>query len=115
LLPLRTWKEDDQHTAMLQAWRQLDHQQRFVWNKLLSGAFRVGVSQQLVTRALAEVSGLDPSVIAHRLMGDWEPSAVFLAQLLAHDPVNAELSRPYPFFPAYPLACPLDELGDPSK
>ena len=35
------------------AWRELDRRQRFVWNKLITGGFRVGVSQQLVTRALA--------------------------------------------------------------
>ena len=36
---------------------ELDDRQRFVWNKLISGGFRVGVSQQLVTRALGEVGG----------------------------------------------------------
>ena len=52
LLPLRAKPEDVQRQAILEAWRTLDHQQRFVWNKLISGAFRVGVSQQLVTRAI---------------------------------------------------------------
>ena len=111
LLPLRGQNEEDQRTAMLQAWRELDHQQRFVWNKLISGAFRVGVSQQLVTRALAEASGLDHSVVAHRLMGDWEPSPTFITQLLAHDQADADVSRPYPFFLAYALDQPLAELG----
>ena len=111
LLPLRRQNEEDQRTAMLQAWRELDHRQRFVWNKLISGAFRVGVSQQLVTRALAEASGLDHSVVAHRLMGDWEPSPTFITQLLAHDQADADVSRPYPFFLAYALDQPLAELG----
>ena len=88
---------------MLKAWRELDQHQRFVWNKLISGGFRVGVSQQLVTRALAAVGGIDPAVVAHRLMGDWEPSPSFFTQLLAHDPADADLSRPYPFFLAYAL------------
>ena len=60
LLPLRGQSEEEQRKAMLQAWRELDQRQRFVWNKLISGAFRVGVSQQLVTRALAEAGDLDP-------------------------------------------------------
>jgi DNA ligase-1 len=46
----------------------MDDAQRFVWNKLITGEFRVGVSQLLVTRALATVSGVDASVISHRLM-----------------------------------------------
>ena len=98
LLPLRGQTEETQRAAMILAWRELDQGQRFVWNKLISGGFRVGVSQQLVTRALGEVGGIDPAVVAHRLMGDWEPSASFFTQLLAHDPADADTSRPYPFF-----------------
>ena len=45
-------------------------------------------------------------------MGDWEPSPAFFTQLLAHDPADASLSRPYPFFLAYALEQPLEELGD---
>ena len=34
------------------------------------GAFRVGVSQQLVVRALSQLSELPADVITHRAMGD---------------------------------------------
>jgi DNA ligase 1 len=112
LLPLRGQTEDNQRTAMLMAWRELDQRQRFVWNKLISGGFRVGVSQQLVTRALGEVGGIDPAVVAHRLMGDWDPSPAFFTQLLAHDPADADVSRPYPFFLAHALDQPLETLGE---
>lgn len=44
LLTLRDQSEENQHVAMLQAWRELNQHQRFVWNKLISGGFRVGVS-----------------------------------------------------------------------
>ncbi len=112
LLPLRGRDEDAQRSAMLDAWAELDDRQRFVWNKLISGGFRVGVSQQLVTRALGEAAGIDPAVVAHRLMGDWEPSEAFFARLTALDAADADLSRPYPFFLAYALEQPLEELGD---
>ncbi len=112
LLPLRGQSEDNRRAAMLEAWRELDQRQRFVWNKLISGGFRVGVSQQLVTRALGEVGRIDPAVVAHRLMGDWEPSPAFFAQLLAHDPTDADVSRPYPFFLAHALDEPVETLGD---
>ena len=52
LLALRGAGEEAQHAGMTAAWRRLNDGQRFVWNKLVTGAFRVGVSQQLVTRAL---------------------------------------------------------------
>ena len=55
----------------------MDERQRFAWNKLITGEFRVGVSQSLVVRALAEVSGHSTEAIAHRLMGDWQPTPEF--------------------------------------
>ncbi len=111
LLALRGKPVEVQQQAILDAWRSLDPRQRFVWNKLISGAFRVGVSQQLVTRALGLVGKIEPAVVAHRLMGDWEPTASFFERLLVHDAADADLSRPYPFFLAYPLEDPLESLG----
>lgn len=69
LLPLRSKKADTQRKEIDSAWNQMDRVQRFVWNKLITGAFRVGVSHKLVTRALAQFSGIEEPVIAHRLMG----------------------------------------------
>ena len=67
------------------AWAALDARQRFVWNKLITGEFRVGVSQLLVVRALAQASGLPADTVAHRLMGAWEPTPDFYAALVAPD------------------------------
>lgn len=103
LLPLPRLTEDERRAAIVAAWRELDRPQRFIWNKLLTGGFRVGVSQQLVLRALAAVSGIDAAVLAHRLMGSWEPTADFYRALLAPETADADASRPYPFFLAYAL------------
>jgi DNA ligase-1 len=111
LLPLRTAGEEAQRLAMLEAWRSMDRTQRFVWNKLISGGFRVGVSQQLVTRALARVSGVEPAIVAHRLMGDWEPNPAFYDRLRATSSRDADHSRPYPFCLAHALEGPPDALG----
>src|SRR5205823_12876434 len=111
LLPLRGRPEEAQKAAVLLAWAELDRRQRFVWNKLITGAFRVGVSHQLVTRALAAVSGLGAAVVAHRLMGDWEPTAAFYEGLHAQDATALDVSRPYPFFLAHPLDEPILTLG----
>ena len=111
LSPLRGATEEYQHKAILQAWRELNQKQRFIWNKLICGGFRVGVSQQLVIRALADVGGIEPAVVAHRLMGDWEPSSSFVAQLLAENPTDTDVSRPYPFFLAHALDQPVESLA----
>ena len=71
LLPLRAADEATQRAVLADAWAGLDSQGRFVLNKLITGEMRVGVSQLLITRALAQVSGLAVAVVAHRLMGDW--------------------------------------------
>ena len=51
--------DEQQRESLVSAWREMDERQRFVWNKLITGEFRVGVSQNLVVRALAEFSGID--------------------------------------------------------
>jgi DNA ligase 1 len=115
LLRLRTEDEDVQRELMLQAWRELDRRERFVWNKLITGSFRVGASQQLVIRALSRVSGIEEGVIAHRLMGSWDPTPEFFERLVAQDTRDADVSRPYPFFLAHPLESGPATLGDISE
>ena len=62
-------------------------------------------------RALAIASDVPEGVIAHRLMGGWEPTPEFFARLIAPDLRDADVSRPYPFYLAYPLEGPLEALG----
>ncbi len=112
LLPLREMDEESRRALLTRCWRELDAQGRFVWNKLITGGLRLGVSRQLVVRALAELSGLAPGVIAHRLMGEWEPSAAFYRELLAAETASSAISQPYPFFLAHPLEGPPSGLGE---
>ena len=77
LLPLRGMDEDQKRQVVETAWNSLGDTERFVFNKLMTGAFRVGVSRQLVVRGLVEASGIQADVLSHRLMGDWEPTAQF--------------------------------------
>jgi DNA ligase 1 len=110
LLALPGLDEAGQKAIVVGTWRALEGRERFVWNKLITGDFRVGVSQLLLIRALAAVGGVDPAVIAHRLMGDWTPSAAFYRALVAPESATA-VGRPYPFSLAYPLDGPPAALG----
>ena len=113
ILPLRLVDDQEKQQRIVEWWGKLDMPKRFVLNKLLTGAFRVGVSQALLTRALAEVGNIDKSIIAHRLMGDWQPTPAFFNQLLAEDDDGQlALSKPYPFYLAYPLETDITELGN---
>ena len=111
LLPLREADDESRRVSLASAWREMDERQRFAWNKIITGEFRVGVSQSLVVRAVAAVSGLDAAVVSHRLMGDWQPTADFWTQLIAPDTRDADVSRPYPFFPGISAGRPCRGSG----
>lgn len=112
ILALAAQDEEEQHGNLLEAWLRLDRRERFVFNKLLMGAFRVGVSQDLVMRALGLASGVPAPVIAHRLMGEWSPTPEFFEQLVGEDSGETNVSRPYPFCLAHPLEGEPSALGD---
>jgi DNA ligase-1 len=114
LLPLRGGDVEAQRQAVTSAWSRMNYSQRLVYNKLISGAFRVGVSQLLVVRALSQLSELPTDVIAHRLMGDWSPSPEFFKELLSPELESGEtpIARPYPFHLAHQVDVPIDTLGD---
>jgi len=113
LLPLREMPPEKQRAQIQRAWHQMNESQRFVWNKLITGGFRVGVSRRLVVRALERFSGIDAAVITHRLMGEWPATADTYLRILTTDTRDADISRPYPFFLAYPLDGIPDNLGPP--
>src|SRR5690606_5471364 len=74
ILTLRNLDPAAQQTRVTAWLRPLDRLQRFVLLKLMTGEFRVGVSQTLVVRALAAAADLPVTTMAARLMGDWQPS-----------------------------------------
>ncbi len=114
LLPLRESGETIQYEEVISTWRRMNYAQRLVYNKLISGSFRVGVSQLLVTRALAQLSGLPTDIIAHRLMGNWEATAEFYEKIISNE-IGADekpIARPYPFCLAHQIDFPLEKLGD---
>ena len=98
--------------AMLQQWwGALDWRGRFVLNKLITGAFRVGVSRLLVIRALAEAFSLEPQLLAQRIIGytdarrnpDAERFESLVSQPDLYAASAADAGRPYPFFLAQSL------------
>jgi len=112
LEPLQGADDARKRELLVTTWRECTEAQRLVWNKLITGAFRVGVQRTLVARALGQVAGVDPAVMAHRLMGEWTPTPASYAALLAADDAT-DLARPYPFYLASPLEeDPAGVLGD---
>lgn len=102
---------DLRRAAVLAAWDGLGDTGRFLFNKLLTGGFRMGVSRGLMTRAMAQATGQDEADIAHRLMGDWTPATTTWADLTTGATGQAQ---PFPFALASALEGPAQALGDPA-
>ena len=101
---------DIRKAAILDAWHTLGADERFIFNKLITGGFRMGVAHGLMTKALARATEMDEATIAHRLMGDWQPATTQFSDLISPD-ATASTSRPYPFALASGLEGAPDALG----
>lgn len=113
VLPLAKANEDEQRAIVLDIWRKLEAPSRFLFHKLISQSFRVGVSRQLLVRSLARAANIDEAIMAHRVGATWKPTPVGYMRLIATDE-DQELdhSRPYPFLLAHPFQAELNTLGD---
>ncbi len=125
LLPLRGLPPEQLAERLAPLWAQLDRQSLLVSLKLITSAFRVGVSKLLVTRALAALSSVDAKRIAQRLVGytdlSHQPTAERYLALIAEESADEHAQRgghPYPFFLAHPLQEPTERfeqvLGPPT-
>ncbi|HEV8083370.1 MAG TPA: ATP-dependent DNA ligase [Chitinophagaceae bacterium] len=100
---------------ILDSWDQMNHDERFVFNKLITGSFRIGVSQKTIVNALAKTVDLSASVIAHRISGNWDPVTTSFNDLLSESASISDFSKPYPFYLAYALEEEASTLGSPAE
>jgi len=108
---LANLSEEERKSWLLNSWLSMDQQERFVFNKILTGSFRVGVSQSLIIKALSDISGLKPAVLTHRIMGNWDPNTFSFHDLIQEEDSSDDASRPYPFCLAYAI----QETSDKAK
>lgn len=126
LLPLHKLPAEALQAQLRSMLQMLDPASQLVLIKLITGAFRVGVSKLSVIRALAAISGVDAKRIAQRMVGytdsSAKPSSEAFLRLIA--PSNElgddrrDPGQPYPFFLAHPISVPQSSfdtaLGAPS-
>ncbi len=96
---------------ILQSWSEMNQLERFVFTKLITGNFRIGVSQGMMVNALAKTTGMESSIIAHRISGNWDPSNTTFDELLTEHAATTDHSKPYPFYLAYALQDEPASLG----
>jgi len=110
-------KEDEsvRKEFILRSWQTMTQAERFVFNKLITGNFRIGVSQNTMVNALSKTSKLESSIIAHRISGNWDPVTTNFSDLLSELAVTTDYSKPYPFYLAYAIEDEVNTLGEPHE
>ncbi len=112
MIALKKRTEDEKRNYLFENWTVLDYYERFVFTKLITGGFRIGVSQKLMTRALAKATAIDEDILAYKLMGNWNPSVITFQELILEENESDYLSKPYPFYLAYAIEDEVADLGN---
>ena len=112
MIALKPKSEAEKKEYLFQNWSVLDYYERFVFTKLITGGFRIGVSQKLMTRALSKATGIEEDILAYKLMGNWDPNRISFHDLILEEKESDYLSKPYPFFLAYAVEDDVSDLGD---
>lgn len=107
---LKNKSDDEKKSFIIHYWDQLTKDEIFIFNKLISGSFRVGVSEKNIIKALSLAYNIQEDEIAHKLMGNWNPFETNLNELLFSNQTE-NFSKPYPFYLAYALENELNSLG----
>ncbi len=110
-------KEDEsiKKNFIIETWQTLNRDEKFVFNKLITGSFRIGVSQKTIVNSLTKVVHLSASVIAHRISGKWDPVTTSFNELMSETSSVSDFSKPYPFYLAYAIDDKVEVLGDPEE
>ena len=114
--PMHWWMEDllpavakmepeEQSNAVLAIWESLPSERLFLFNKLLTGGFRIGVARGLVVKAIARGFNLEEALVLERLMTPGTASEQWFQSLtaIAGEERANRGPVPYPFFLASPL------------
>ncbi|MEP2057123.1 MAG: ATP-dependent DNA ligase [Maribacter litoralis] len=112
MIALKKKTDEEKKAYLYENWSVLNYYERFVFTKLITGGFRIGVSQKLMTRALAKATNIEEDILAYKLMGNWDPNTITFQELVLEENESDYLSKPYPFYLAYAIEGEVSDLGD---
>lgn len=115
MIHLKARSEHEKKAYLFENWKGLNYYERFVFTKLITGGFRIGISQKLMTRSLGKATGIDEDILAHKLMGNWDPATIGFQELVIETRESDLLSKPFPFYLAYALEGNPEDLGNITK
>lgn len=113
IIALKKKSDPEKKQYLQENWLALNYYERFVFTKLITGSLRIGVSQKLMTRALSKAEDVDEDALAYKLMGNWDPNTITFQELILDEQSSDYLSKPYPFYLAYPIEGEVESLGNP--
>ena len=111
---LQSADQEEKKQYILNTWKAMDTNARTIFNKIISGRFRTGVSNMSLVKALSIYLKKDESAISHRLLSDWNPGEISFDALFIKDNPADNLSKPYPFLFAKTLDASFEDLGKPT-
>ena len=108
---LKKINEEEKIAKIKQYWEMIPQEDLLVFNKILTGTFRIGVSRGIIKKSLSKLANIDETIIAHRLMGEFIPSVKTYNLLVSNELDQKELSyKPYPFQLANAFDIPFKNL-----
>ncbi|MBN9376757.1 MAG: ATP-dependent DNA ligase [Chlamydiales bacterium 38-26] len=113
IIPLQSQSEEVKKQFVLNFWKQLDRKNCFIFNKLLTGGFRVGASRQVTLKALSLALEVPQEKLAQAVNTNTIPSGEFFENLRHLKDAEISASHPFPFYLASPLDKELHLLGSP--
>jgi DNA ligase-1 len=111
IISLQQFSEAEKKEYVLEAWSKLTTTERFIFNKLLGGSFRIGLAAKSMINALAKYFNIEASTVAHSVMGEWDINETSFEDLVKGKYVDSNASKPFPFCLAYPLEQEPEALG----
>lgn len=115
LKELKSKTDDEKREFLKSSWSGLTIQERFIFNKLIGGSFRIGVSKKTLVNALSQLTTIDANQLMHSIIGNWTVDSMSFDSLIKGEHINYDNSKPYPFCLAYPLEGSPESLGDSSS
>lgn len=111
LVELQKYDVEKQREVVETFWKNLSGTPLYLFNKMLTGSFRIGVSKKIVIKAIAKHLNKEEKNIEHQMMGIWNPLEHTFKDMFPLEGLEVAHHIPYPFCLAYPLDIDYDALG----
>jgi len=115
IFQLESLTEIEKKQSLFDAWNQLHPQERFVFNKLVTGGFRSPITIMDLVKSLTEVLKLEESNLTVKLSEKWSPHELNFKELFKLSGTEDLISKPFPFSVIELFDGDISTLGNPQQ